>query len=180
MKDVFIISAPSGTGKNSLIDALLEKRADLSHSISTTTREPRSHEIEGEHYYFIASHKFRSMIRKDEFLEWAEVLDNFYGTTNAEIQRIRSAGRKPVLDLDVQGALNVKRKHNEVVTIFILPPSIDELYNRLKKRGTETEQEIEKRVKLARNEIKFKHLYDHQVINDDFDTALAELDQLLQ
>lgn len=176
---VFILSAPSGTGKNTLINNLLKTREDLVYSISTTTRKPRNGEFHGVNYYFISAEEFEKKIEKNEFFEWAPVLSNYYGTTTEEIERIFANKKHAILDLDVQGALQVKEKSPEVVTIFIMPPSIEILQKRLETRGSETASEIQRRLILAQVEIKEKDKYDYSIINDDLDKAVAELNQII-
>ncbi|MDH5717169.1 MAG: guanylate kinase [Spirochaetia bacterium] len=176
---IFVISAPSGTGKNTIINRLLERRNDLIHSISTTTRAIRKGEKEAVNYYYLSKDKFNNMISKNEFLEWAKVLDNYYGTSKKEIERIFSKNKNAILDLDVQGAFQVKKTNPESVIIFIKPPSLKELERRLKERGSESEDEIKKRLILAEVEIKTAKKFDHILINDKLKETTEELDGII-
>ena len=178
-KTIFVISSPSGGGKNTLIDELLKRRSDIIHCISSTTRNPRKGEKEGVNYYFISREEFEEQIEKKAFLEWAPVLDNYYGTSNKEIERIRKAGKVPILDIDIQGAFQLKEKNPYVCLIFIVPPSLEELERRLRLRGTETEEEIVKRMKLARKEINYAKRFDHLVVNDTVNEACNRLEKII-
>ena len=179
-KKSFILSSPSGAGKNTLINKLLlDPSISLSHSISTTTRLQREYEKDGEHYYFITQKEFEQLIEQKQFLEWEKVYNNYYGTSIREIERILNLNKYPILDLDIKGALNIKKKFPEVHTIFIMPPSIEELNIRLKKRSTETEEEIQKRLESAEYEISFKDKYDYIIINNDIEVAYNELRSLI-
>lgn len=179
-KPVLIISAPSGAGKNTLIDSLLKKRNDLRYSVSSTTRPPRGTEQDGVHYYFLSSQEFEKKIERHEFLEWAQVLQNYYGTEKREIEKIQKQGNFPILDIDVQGALQLKEKFpKQVITIFILPPSLQVLRQRLQKRATDSPADIEKRIALAQEEIKQKDLYDFCVVNDELTAAVNKLNDII-
>lgn len=176
---LIVISSPSGGGKNTLIQALLNKRTDMVHCISTTTRKPRKGEEAGIDYYFIAKSEFEKQIKKDAFLEWARVLDNYYGTSLEEVERIRKEGKIPILDIDIQGAFQLKEKNPYTCLIFIIPPSLEELEKRLRLRGTETEEEIRKRMELAHEEIKAAKDYDHIIINDSIQDAILQLENTI-
>ncbi len=179
-RKLIILSAPSGTGKNTLIGELLKRRDDIAFSISTTTRPKKKGEKEGRDYYFLSKEEFQEGIKRKIFLEWAEVLGNYYGTSKKEIRRIWKEKKTPILDLDVQGALSLKRRFGDrVVTIFILPPSLEELENRLRKRGRDNEEEIKKRLELAKKELLYREKYDYQVVNDSLEEAIKELSQIL-
>ncbi|MEM6763468.1 MAG: guanylate kinase [Bacteroidota bacterium] len=174
---VFIISAPSGAGKSTLARILLQKYDFFEFSISATTRPPRSYETEGVDYHFLSADIFRQKIMDHAFLEWEEVYPGrFYGTLQAEVDRILAAGRYPVFDVDVEGGLSIKEKYAEqAVSIFIMPPSREILKDRLRKRGTESESDIEKRYKKAEVEIAYASRYDHVVLNDELDHAVSQL-----
>jgi len=179
LKHIIILSAPSGGGKNTLINKILSKRSDVEHSISTTTRSPRKGETNGNQYYFVDQSQFVEMISQNKFLEWAKVLNNYYGTSYDEISRIGKNHRKALLDIDVQGAMEVKKNHPEVTTVFIEPPSLEVLSQRLRARGTETEEQMLERLNLAREELKSRGLYDFIIINDDLQNAVSELNKLI-
>ena len=177
---LFILSAPSGTGKNTLINNILEICPNLRHSISTTTRPPRNGETHGVEYYFISHDKFFSLIEEKKFLEYKKVLGNYYGTTIDEIKRIRNDHKIPILDIDVQGLLELKKNCNEIVSIFITPPSLEVLRERLRKRSTETTTEIERRIELARQELSYQQIYQHTIVNDVLETAVLQLKEIIQ
>jgi guanylate kinase len=177
---IIILSAPSGGGKNTLINEILSKRNDVEHSISTTTRSSRGKESEGDPYYFVSQGDFVQMISENKFLEWAKVLNNYYGTTYNEISRIKGNNHKALLDIDVQGAMQVKKNHPEVTTVFIEPPSLEILSQRLRKRGTESEEQILERLNLAREEMESRGMYDYIIINDDLKKAVFELNSLIE
>ncbi len=174
---VFIISAPSGAGKTTLVTALLKRYPYFEFSISATTRLPRSYEIEGQHYYFMSLEEFQQKRSGDDFLEWEEVYPGrFYGTLWSEIKRIQSLGKFPIFDVDVEGGLNIKQKFGEgAISIFIQPPSLDVLRQRLIGRGTDSEAEIERRFNKAKQELAYAHRFDYVLVNDQLDQAIEEL-----
>lgn len=176
---IIVLSAPSGAGKNTLIGELMKQRSDLSHCISTTTRTPRGSEQNGEHYYFVDQGTFEKMIEQKAFLEYAKVLDNYYGTSLKEVNRIHTNSKKAILDIDVQGAMQIMEKHPDVTAIFIEPPSLKILKERLIKRGTETEEQIDKRMALAVQEMGHKGLYKYNIINDDLQKATDQLNSII-
>ena len=172
---VFIISAPSGSGKSTLVRRLLASVPGLQFSISYTTRAPRGGEVDGENYHFLARGEFEECIGRDEFLEYAEVFGNYYGTHRGVLEQARERGLDLVLDIDVQGARQLKGKIPEAVTIFILPPSREVLEQRLRARGDTSGALIERRLCAAANEIRNYGAYDYVLINRE----LAESDQTL-
>ena len=174
-EQIIIISGPSGTGKNTIISALIDKGFPLEHSVSTTTRTPRSNEIHGKNYYFCDKNEFEEQINKNKFLEYALVLDTYYGTTKDEIHRIQSKGNIPILDIDIQGHKQIKEKYPEVLSIFVMPPSLRELQKRLINRKSESSEQIEKRLKLAEKEMQRKQDYDHIVVNKELEQAIKEV-----
>lgn len=174
-RPIFVISAPSGAGKNSLINILLDKEPRLVHSVSSTTRPRRANEAEGIHYHFLTLQEFESRVAAGEFLEYARVLDNYYGTEVREIERIFALGKYPILDIDVQGAQTLRRKKIRMVSIFIVPPSMEELERRLRARASETEEQIRSRLELARKEMMEQHNFDYVVVNDDLMQAAEEM-----
>jgi guanylate kinase len=176
---LIVISAPSGTGKTTLCHMLLKEFKDLEFSISYTTRKPREGEVNGKDYFFVNKETFQKMIDEGDFLEWAEVYGNFYGTSKSQILRALNEGKDILLDIDTQGALNVKENFPEAVLIFILPPSLEELERRLRNRGTDDEETIKKRLRIAREEIKKALLYDYLIINDNLEVAFEKLKSII-
>lgn len=179
-RPIFVISAPSGGGKNSLINILLQKEPRLQHSISSTTRQRRANEIDGINYHFLTRTEFEQRIAANQFIEYARVLDNYYGTEIAELDRIFRQGKYPILDIDVQGAQTLRGKELRMVSLFIIPPDMVELERRLRARGSETEAEIQSRLELARLEIMEKDNFDYVVVNDDLMKAAEELAQVVR
>lgn len=177
--NLFIVSAPSGAGKSTLCSALREDFPDLGYSISATTRNPRAYEKEGEDYYFLSEAEFKTRIEENRWAEWALVHDNYYGTPMEELDRLLQRG-DVLLDIDVQGALQIQERFPEAVTIFIMPPSLEELKRRLEKRGADCPEVIEKRVRNAKEEIAQKSRYRHVIVNDRLEQALAELIDLIK
>ena len=170
---ILIITAPSGAGKTSITKFLMQTFPILSFSVSATTRNARGEEIDGVDYYFISMDEFKTKIKQKEFAEWEMVYEGkYYGTLKSELKRIWYMGKIPVLDIDVKGAIHVQQQYPEnTLSIFIEPPSVDELKNRLMSRGTETEDSIQARVNKASYEISFKNNFDRIVINDDLERA---------
>ena len=172
-KKVLIISAPSGAGKSTLVNHLLMSGFPLMFSVSATSRKPRGNEVDGREYYFITAGDFRKRIKRDEFIEWQEVYrDHYYGTLRREIDRIRDAGKIPLFDVDVQGGINLKKIFgDDALSVFIMPPSVEELRNRLVRRGTDTPEQIAMRVEKAASEILLAEKFDTVVINDILEKA---------
>ena len=175
---LFVISAPSGAGKTSLIKSLRERRPELALSVSHTTRPRRDGEVNGEHYHFVDISQFEAMLAQEAFVEHAKVFDNYYGTSKAAISEQLDRGYDLILEIDWQGAAQVKKLFPEAIFIFILPPSSAELEARLRNRASDDDEVIARRLAEARREMQQCHWYDYLVINDDFDQALAELDAL--
>lgn len=178
---LFIVSAPSGAGKSSLINAYLnqQNKHPSSLSVSHTTRQPRSGETHGEHYYFVQNHEFESLIMQDAFVEYAKVFDNYYGTSKFAIEEHLKNGINVFLDIDWQGARQVREKMPNAKGIFILPPSLAELENRLFKRGQDSVDVIQKRMKKAKEEMSHYDEYDYLLINDDFSLSLDYLSSII-
>lgn len=172
---LFIVAAPSGAGKSTLVAALLERDAAIHLSVSFTTRAPRAGEVEGRDYRFVSKAVFEGMRERGEFLESAEVHGNFYGTSKAWIEEQMRAGRDVLLEIDCQGAAQVKRLFSAAVGIFILPPSLAELERRLRGRGTDSEEIIARRMRSAGEELARAVEFDYVIINTDFQRALTEL-----
>jgi guanylate kinase len=175
MPSVFIISAPSGSGKSTLVSGLLCAMPELRFSVSYTTRPPRGLEEEGRDYHFVSRAEFETMMLKGEFLEHADVFGNYYGTHQSELEIARAAGRDLVLDIDVQGARQLKEKIPNAVTIFILAPSREELEQRLRARSDTKEEVIQRRLRGAAEEIRNYHYYDFVLINRDVGTSVETL-----
>ncbi len=178
---ILIFSAPSGSGKSTLVQYLLETRQDIELSISATTRAPRGQEQDGREYYFITPERFEQLIKEDAFVEWQQVYKGtYYGTLRSEIERIENAGHHVVFDIDVKGGINVKRMFGDRArAIFISPPSIEALRERLTKRGTDSPEKIEERLAKAEIEMADAPLFDTILVNDDLATTKKELDKEL-
>jgi guanylate kinase len=172
---LFAISGPSGVGKGTVVRRLLEARPDLAFSVSLTTREPRRGEVQGVHYRFVSPQEFDDMVRSDGFLEWAEVFGERYGTPAADVEAARAEGRDVLLEVDVQGARTVKERVPDTVTVFLRPPSEEELARRLRARGTESSADLERRLAQARKEMAEAPRFDHIVMNDWVDDAVREV-----
>lgn len=176
---LFIISAPSGAGKTTLCRELVKRVAGLRHSVSYTTRQPRRGERNDVHYSFISESRFKRMIERGEFAEWAVVHGNLYGTSIKRLDRIKREGYDIILDIDVHGAMQLRRKYRDSIGIFILPPSMDALKERLRLRMSESEEEMRMRLDRAREEIADYKNYDYVVVNDNFKKALKELESIV-
>jgi guanylate kinase len=173
--NLFVVAAPSGTGKSSLVKALLELDSHLTLSVSHTTREPRGQEQQGREYHFIDAPTFRSMVAHADFLEWAEVHGHLYGTSKREIEASIARGQDVVLEIDWQGALQIKQLFPNAILIFILPPSWEELLQRLNRRGEDRPEVIATRMENARIEVAQARAFDFVIINGLFETALFDL-----
>jgi len=173
--NLFVVSAPSGAGKSSLLRALLENKPALSVAVSHTTRPPRPGEQDGVHYHYVDKETFSDMVGRGEFLEHAQVFDNFYGTSEAAVRGPLEQGQDLVLEIDWQGARQVRQRFADACGIFIIPPSVAALRERLGARGQDSEEVIQRRMRDAESEISHYPEYDYLVVNDDFDTALDQL-----
>lgn len=171
----FIISGPSGVGKSTVLKALFEGRDDLYFSVSATTRAPRPGEVNGQHYHFISPEQFMQWINEDAFLEYAQYVGNFYGTPMRYVDEAMDAGKDVILDIEVQGAMQVIAKRPDTIRIFIAPPDWDELERRLTMRGTDTPEKIQQRLLRAKVEMKTAMDYDYFVINSTVENAVTEL-----
>nr|WP_284694784.1 guanylate kinase [Geomonas sp. Red32] len=176
---LYVISAPSGAGKTTLCKEIIDKFPNLRHSVSYTTRTPRSGEVHGRDYFFVGKEEFKRMVDAGEFAEWAEVHGNFYGTSLATLKECRSQGIDLILDIDCQGARQLKSRFEGGVYIFVLPPSIAELRRRLDTRSLDTAEVIERRINNAAGEIKESRWYDYIIVNDDFEVAAEQLKSVL-
>lgn len=170
-----VISGPSGAGKGTICRSLTENAVDLELSVSATTRAPRVGEIEGKNYYFVSLDKFKEKIDNGEFLEYAKVYDNYYGTPKDKVIEKLNDGRTVILEIDIQGALQVKKSHPEGVFIFIVPPSIDELQKRIITRATDTIEIIGKRMQCVKDELNYVTEYDYVVMNDSLEDAVDKI-----
>ncbi len=180
---IIIISAPSGTGKSTIINALLDRgEIDMQFSISATNRQPRGEEKHGVNYYFLTDEEFRSSIDADAFVEFEEVYPGrFYGTLKSEVARITDEGHNVILDIDVKGGVNVKKMYGDrAISIFIQPPSLESLRERLTGRGTDAPEAIEQRLAKAEYELSFAPEFDYVVVNDNLDKAVAQVDTLIK
>ncbi len=184
--NLFILSAPSGAGKSSLIKALLDKHAQqsagdaaLQVSVSHTTRDPRPGEVDGEHYHFVSREAFEALIEQGAFFEWAEVFGNYYGTSRVTIEQTLSKGIDVFLDIDWQGARQVKQQIPSAIGIFILPPSVEVLQQRLDGRGQDSPEVIASRMQQAKDEMSHYNEFDFVLVNDDFDTTLKDFENVV-
>lgn len=179
MGKLFVISGSSGVGKGTVIKEFLNKHSDFKLSVSCTTRKPREGEEHGKNYFFLTQEEFQSCIDNQEFLEWAEFSGNRYGTQKAYVEEKLAAGKNMILEIDTQGALNVKKIMPEATLIFILPPSFEDLEARLRGRHTETEEAIQKRLQSTKLEMENAKNFDYQIINDSVENAVKELEKIM-
>ena len=176
---LIVVSGASGTGKGTVCKKILADLPEVAYSISATTRKPRPGEVDGKEYYFLSVEEFKAWIAEEKFLEYAEVYGNFYGTPLNKIEERLNRGEDILLEIDVQGALEVKRKCPDGVYIFLLPPSLEELKKRIEGRGTETPESLARRLKNAVAEIKIGLEYDYAVVNDTIDNAVEQIKAIL-
>ena len=181
MGKLIVISAPSGAGKTSIVHHLLKNMSELSFSVSACSREKREKETHGEDYYFLGVEGFKERIKEDAFLEWEQVYENqYYGTLKSEIERIWSTGKTVIFDVDVVGGLNIKKQYpTECLSVFIMPPSVDVLRERLSGRSSESEEKIEIRLDKAEEEITQNQKFDTIILNDDFEIACEEIQEVI-
>ena len=178
--NLFVIAAPSGAGKSSLVKALMAADTQLRHSISHTTRPPRGQEQDGREYHFVDAQAFDGMVQRNEFFEWAHVHGNRYGTSRKAIEQEMTEGRDVILEIDYQGAFNIKRLFSHAVLVFVLPPSLAELRTRIENRGEDPPERIELRLRNASEEIAQAPKFDFVIINDLFERALKDLQTVVQ
>lgn len=182
MSKLLIFAAPSGAGKTTIVRHLLSEYDELAFSISATTRARRPHEVEGQDYYFVSVAQFQAWIEEDAFLEWEEVYQgSYYGTLRREIERLWALGKHIVFDIDVQGALNIKRQYPQAtLAVFIRPPSLEALHARLRARSTESEASLQKRLDKAGEEMAFENQFDLSIVNDQLESALAQAERIVE
>ena len=176
---LLVVSGPSGAGKGTICKALLNKNDQLKLSVSATTRKPRNGEVHGVNYFFIEKEEFTKMIENGEFLEYAQIYDNFYGTPKAAIIECLEKGQDVILEIEMQGARQIKEVYPEGVFIFVLPPSLEELKSRIVGRGTETQEEIEKRFSCAFEEINQIVNYDYFIVNEDIEKSVSDVEAII-
>jgi len=176
---LILISGASGTGKGTVVNELLKTSDNLAYSVSCTTRQPRPGEVDGVNYYFLPRGEFERMIKADEFLEWAEVYGNYYGTPLTKIRERLSAGQDILLEIDTQGALQVMERFPDGIYIFLLPPSLSELKRRIEGRGTETPDSLNRRLSAAVSEIKIGRRYKYAVVNDTVEQAVRDVKAII-
>jgi guanylate kinase len=179
---MFIFTAPSGAGKTTIVRAMLQKYPWLDFSVSATTRARRDHETEGKDYYFMSVEQFKSKMDNREFVEWEEVYaDQYYGTLRSEIDRVWSQGKHIVFDIDVKGAINIKKAYGDrCMAIFVKPPSFEVLKQRLVSRNTETEESLRKRIEKVKTELSYENSFDFVLVNDDIEVALTEASHMVE
>ncbi|HZG54966.1 guanylate kinase [Paenibacillus sp.] len=176
---LLVLSGPSGVGKGTLCNRLRSLSPELVYSVSATTRKPREGEVDGVNYFFKTHEEFRAMIEAGELLEWAEYVGNYYGTPKSFVQQTIDQGKDIILEIDVQGAMQVKERFPEAIFIFVLPPSLEELQKRIVGRGTETESSIRSRMAAAAEELKLMEHYDYAVVNDVLETACNRVQSII-
>ena len=176
---LLVVSGPSGAGKGTICKALLNKNDQIKLSVSATTRKPRNGEVHGVNYFFIEKEEFTKMIENGEFLEYAQIYDNFYGTPKAAIIECLEKGQDVILEIEMQGARQIKEVYPEGVFIFVLPPSLEELKSRIVGRGTETQEEIEKRFSCAFEEINQIVNYDYFIVNEDIEKSVNDVEAII-
>lgn len=176
---LIVLSGPSGAGKGTVCKAMLPTMTTTNYSVSCTTRQPREGEVEGVNYFFKSVDEFKTMIERDELLEWAEVYTNYYGTPRKYVDETLSAGQNVLLEIDIQGALQVKKKFPDGVFIFLIPPSLDELRSRILGRGSETEESFNRRFGAAADEMSYISEYDYVVVNDEVENASRKIKAII-
>jgi guanylate kinase len=178
---LILFCGPSGSGKTTIVHHLLENNTRFSFSVSATTRKKRSNEIHGRDYYFLSLEEFKSKIENDEFVEWEEVYESgYYGTLKSEITRISNLGKHVIFDVDVEGGLKIKKLFgSSLLSVFVMPPSIEDLKHRLKSRATETQSDLQRRLEKAEQELKYCENFDRVIINKDLDQSLREAQEMV-
>lgn len=177
---IIIVSAPSGAGKTSICDAIIKDDKNIVYSVSTTTRAPRTGEKNGREYFFVDEKTFKQDIKSGKFAEWAKVHDNYYGTSKKVLHGTLSKGRDVLLDIDVQGALNIKKQYKHALMLFIMTPTLEELKNRLIKRNKDSVKTIKTRIENAKKEIKYICKYDYLIINDKLKESISNVKAVIK
>ena len=177
---LLVFSAPSGAGKTTIVRSVLNKFPELAFSISATTRERRETEEEGKHYFFISENEFKKKIEQNEFVEWEKFYDYYYGTLKSHIENLLDEGKNVVLEVDVKGALEIKKVYPDSVLVFVMPPSFDILKDRLVKRNTESQEDLKKRLERVELELSYKDHFEHIIVNDDLNYALEEAENIIK
>jgi len=177
---LLVFSAPSGAGKTTIVKYLLAEFPELVFSVSATTRKPRKNEVHGKDYFFIDEKEFKKKIKENQFVEWEKFYDYYYGTLKEFVDENLETGKFVVLELDVKGALNIKKQYPDAVLVFIAPPGIEELKKRLIRRNTETETDFRKRIERAEMEMNYRDKFDYVIVNDDLETAKKQAKELIE
>ncbi len=177
---LIVLSAPSGCGKSTIVSGLLQKRDKLKFSVSATTRAPREGEIDGKDYFFVSHEKFAEMVENGEFLEHAQYVENRYGTPRGPVERELEAGNDVLLDIEIQGAFQVRAQRPDALMVFLLPPSFEELEKRLILRGKDSPEIIRRRLEVARRECLEAEKYDYRIVNDDVERAVSEFNNIIE
>ena len=176
---LIVFTGPSGVGKGTLLRSLLKHHPELELSVSVTTRAPRAREINGQHYYFVSLEEFEQMVQDGELLEWAEFAGNYYGTPRLPVERLIAKGKTVILEIELEGARQIRQTFPTALRLFILPPSLCELEHRIRERGQDSEESITRRLRRAQEEIEAANEFDIQIVNDDLETALKNLEMAL-
>ena len=176
---LLVLSGPSGVGKGTVLGELMKRRTDMCFSVSATTRAPREGEVDGVSYFFVSKERFEEMIQQGELLEYAQFVSNSYGTPRAYVEQKLEQGMNVILDIEVQGARNIVNMIPDAVSVYVIPPSYEELERRLRGRGTETEEQIQGRLQTAIEEAKQADFYRYIIVNDNLETAVNELDAIV-
>ena len=177
---LIVLSGPSGVGKGTVCTNLRQEQADIIYSVSATTRKPRVGEVEGENYFFKTRDEFENMIKNDQLFEWAEYVGSYYGTPRTFVEELVNQGKDVILEIEVQGALKVKEKYPEGIFIFLMPPSFEELKNRIIHRGTETDESLLNRMNVAKKELQMMKYYDYAVVNDQVSKATKRIQSIIE
>ena len=177
---LIVLSGPSGVGKGTVCSSLRQEQEDIIYSVSATTRNPRAGELDGSNYFFKTKEEFEKMIQNNELLEWAEYVGNYYGTPRAFVEETLNKGKDIILEIEVQGALKVKETYPDGIFVFLMPPSFEELKNRIIHRGTENPESLLNRMNVAREELQMMRHYDYAVVNDEVEKAVKRIQSIIE